>query len=129
MACWSYTNQHFKFHAQNRHHFPRSANTSTIRGVVSSESCAYLCASDNSCSEFSHSLVDKRCALSQSCMTDTEWVLRIYDVHVDTVFTKGKIKPKYNIIICSSTCNTSLIQFCKMGNQSCLTPTYSLFKE
>ena len=93
MACWSYTNQHFKFHAQNRHHFPSSANTSSIRGVVSSESCAYLCASNNSCSEFSHSLVDKLCTLSRSCMTDTEWVLRIYDVHVDTVFTKGKITP------------------------------------
>ena len=120
MACWSYTNQHFKFHTQNRHHFPGSANTSSIRGVVSSESCAYLCARNDSCSEFSHSLVDKLCTLSRSCMTDTEWVLRIYDVHVDTVFTKGKIKPK---IICSYIFVTSLIQFCEMGNQSCRTPT------
>ena len=102
MACWSYTNQHFKFHAQNRHHFPRSANTSSIRGVVSSESCAYLCASDDSCSEFSLSLVDKLCTLSRSCMTDTEWALRIYDVHVDTVFTNGKITSKLSHVNSSS---------------------------
>ena len=102
MTCWSYSNQHFKFNAQKRHHFPSSANTSSIRGVVSSESCAYLCARDNSCSEFSHSLVDKLCTLSQSCMTDTEWVLRIYDVHVDTVFTKGKITSKLSHVNSSS---------------------------